>query len=197
MCPSQTISAWGWRSFFSTATSVHSRWVRHAMRRLRCERSAASFLRRYHQKVWKKEEGGVSAWVNKRTGRRPGSAERRHRHEAADHNTASVVRPDVAAIGSVCARAGSAVHPSSLGGGDHGGMRTVEIGPSGLRGDPYGQFPREHWRHLRTTNVMEFPFAAVRLRTTAAKRFKRADAATAMSWKVLQGAENRHSAPPS
>jgi transposase-like protein len=51
------------------------------------------------------------------------------------------------------------------------------------------QFPREHWRHLRTTNVVESPFAAVRLRTTAAKRFKKADAATAMIWKVLQVAE--------
>jgi hypothetical protein len=36
---------------------------------------------------------------------------------------------------------------------------------------------------------MEFPFAAVRLRTTAAKRLKTADAATPMNWKVLQGAE--------
>ena len=51
------------------------------------------------------------------------------------------------------------------------------------------QFPREHWRHLRTTNVVESPFAAVRLRTTAAKRFKRVDSATAMIWKVLQVAE--------
>ena len=51
------------------------------------------------------------------------------------------------------------------------------------------QFPREHWRHLRTTNVVESPFAAVRLRTTAAKRFKKVDAATAMIWKVLQVAE--------
>jgi putative transposase len=42
------------------------------------------------------------------------------------------------------------------------------------------QFPREHWRHLRTTNVVESPFAAVRLRTTAAKRFKKVDSATAM-----------------
>jgi hypothetical protein len=32
------------------------------------------------------------------------------------------------------------------------------------------QFPKEHWRHLRTTNVVESPFAAVRLRTTAGKR---------------------------
>jgi putative transposase len=51
------------------------------------------------------------------------------------------------------------------------------------------QFPCEHWRHLRTTNVVESPFAAVRLRTTAAKRFKKVDSATAMSWKVLQVAE--------
>ncbi len=32
------------------------------------------------------------------------------------------------------------------------------------------RFPREHWKHLRTTNVVESPFAAVRLRTDAAKR---------------------------
>jgi putative transposase len=51
------------------------------------------------------------------------------------------------------------------------------------------QFPREHWRHLRTTNVVESPFAAVRLRTTAAKRFKKVDSATAIIWKVLQIAE--------
>jgi transposase-like protein len=51
------------------------------------------------------------------------------------------------------------------------------------------QFPRDHWRHLRTTNVVESPFAAVRLRTTAAKRFKKVDSATAMIWKMLQVAE--------
>jgi transposase-like protein len=33
-------------------------------------------------------------------------------------------------------------------------------------------FPKEHWKHLRTTNVVESPFAAVRLRTGAAMRFK-------------------------
>jgi hypothetical protein len=46
--------------------------------------------------------------------------------------------------------------------------------------------------------MVESPFAAVRLRTTAAKRFRRADAATAMIWKVLQVAEKtfrRLSAP--
>lgn len=51
------------------------------------------------------------------------------------------------------------------------------------------QFPREHWRHLRTTNVVESPFAAVRLRTAAGKRFKRVESATALIWKILQVAE--------
>lgn len=51
------------------------------------------------------------------------------------------------------------------------------------------QFPKEHWRHLRTTNVVESPFAAIRLRTTAGKRFKRVESATALIWKLLQVAE--------
>ena len=34
-------------------------------------------------------------------------------------------------------------------------------------------FPKEHWQHLRTTNPVESPFAALRLRTDAAKRYKR------------------------
>ena len=52
-------------------------------------------------------------------------------------------------------------------------------------------FPREHWKHLRTTNVVESPFAAVRLRTTAAKRFKNVEHATAGIWKTLLVAEQR------
>lgn len=52
------------------------------------------------------------------------------------------------------------------------------------------QFPREHWPHLRTTNIVESPFATVRLRTTAAKRFKKVDNATALIWKLLQVAES-------
>jgi putative transposase len=51
------------------------------------------------------------------------------------------------------------------------------------------QFPRDHWRPLRTTNIVESPFAAVQLRTTAAKRFKKVGSATAIIWKVLQLAE--------
>lgn len=47
------------------------------------------------------------------------------------------------------------------------------------------QFPREHWVHLRTPNVVESLFAAVRLRTTAAKRFKRVENVTALIWDDL------------
>lgn len=50
-------------------------------------------------------------------------------------------------------------------------------------------FPKEHWIHLRTTNIIESPFASVRLRTTAAKRYKRVENATALIWKLLLIAE--------
>ena len=50
-------------------------------------------------------------------------------------------------------------------------------------------FPKEHWVHIRTTNVVESPFSSVRLRTNAAKRFKKVQSATAMIWKLLQVAE--------
>ena len=45
------------------------------------------------------------------------------------------------------------------------------------------RFPRGHWRHLGTSNVVESPFAALRLRTDAAKRFKKVANATAVVWK--------------
>jgi transposase-like protein len=53
------------------------------------------------------------------------------------------------------------------------------------------QFPKEHWKHLRTTNVVESPFAALRLRTDAAKRYKKVENATAVVWKMLMLAERR------
>ena len=52
-------------------------------------------------------------------------------------------------------------------------------------------FPEAHWKHLRTTNVVESPFASVRLRTSAAKRFKKVESATALIWKLLTVAEKR------
>ena len=39
--------------------------------------------------------------------------------------------------------------------------------------------------------MVESPFASVRLRTSAAKRFKRVDSATALIWKLLTVAEKR------
>jgi len=53
------------------------------------------------------------------------------------------------------------------------------------------RFPESHWKHLRTTNVVESPFASVRLRTGAAKRFKRVEHASALIWKLLTVAEKR------
>jgi len=53
------------------------------------------------------------------------------------------------------------------------------------------RFPREHWGHLRTSNIIESPLAALRLRTDAAKRFKRVANATAVIWKMLMIAETR------
>lgn len=52
-------------------------------------------------------------------------------------------------------------------------------------------YPKEHWQHLRTTNPVESPFAALRLRTDAAKRFKKVANAQAVIWKMLLVAEKR------
>ena len=49
----------------------------------------------------------------------------------------------------------------------------------------------EHHRHLRTTNVIESPFATVRLRTDAAKRFRSARSGTPPVFKILQSCEAR------
>jgi transposase-like protein len=53
------------------------------------------------------------------------------------------------------------------------------------------RFPQEHWRHLRTINVVESPFSGLRLRTDAAKRYKKVENATAVIWKMLLLAEQR------
>lgn len=50
-------------------------------------------------------------------------------------------------------------------------------------------FPQAHWRHLRTTNIVESPFASVRLRTDASRRYKRVEGAKAIIWKMLLVAE--------
>ena len=55
----------------------------------------------------------------------------------------------------------------------------------------YYQYPKEHWVHLRTTNPVESPFSRVRLRTDASRRYKKAENATALSWKTMMISE-RH-----
>jgi putative transposase len=55
----------------------------------------------------------------------------------------------------------------------------------------YYDYPQAHWVHLRTSNPVESPFASARLRTSAAKRFKKTENATAMLWKLLRVAESR------
>ncbi len=76
--------------------------------------------------------------------------------------------------------------------GDH----SYEAGREAIERDwermvTFYDYPREHWRHLRTTNPVESPFAALRLRTDAARRYKRVDRAIAVIWKMLMVAEKR------
>jgi len=47
------------------------------------------------------------------------------------------------------------------------------------------QFPEAHWSHLRTTNVIESPFSSVRLRTNAARRFKKTKSGVYLVYEVL------------
>lgn len=52
-------------------------------------------------------------------------------------------------------------------------------------------YTREHWRHFRTTNPLESPFSAVRIRTNASRRYKKVESATSVIWKTLMVAERR------
>ncbi|MDQ4001683.1 MAG: IS256 family transposase [Actinomycetota bacterium] len=55
----------------------------------------------------------------------------------------------------------------------------------------YYDFPAEHWRHLRTTNPIESPFATVRARTGITKGPGSREAGVAMIFKLLEAAEGR------
>lgn len=52
-------------------------------------------------------------------------------------------------------------------------------------------YPAEHWRHLRTTNIIESPFATVRLRTRVTKGAGSRTKALMMAFKLLAMAEER------
>ena len=55
----------------------------------------------------------------------------------------------------------------------------------------YYDYPAEHWRHLRTTNPIESPFATVRARTDITKGPESREAGVAMIFKLLEAAEGR------
>jgi putative transposase len=50
----------------------------------------------------------------------------------------------------------------------------------------YFDYPREHWKHLRTTNPVESTFSTMRLRTDAAKRFRTARSGVHLVFKLFQ-----------
>lgn len=52
-------------------------------------------------------------------------------------------------------------------------------------------FPAEHWKHLRTTNIIESPFATVRLRQRVTKGPGSRVKAITMAFKLLEMAEQR------
>lgn len=55
----------------------------------------------------------------------------------------------------------------------------------------YYDYPAEHWRHLRTTNPIESPFATVRARTEITKGPGSREAGVAMIFKLLEAQEGR------
>ena len=68
----------------------------------------------------------------------------------------------------------------------HGYAQAAEtLGRDWDRMVTFYRYPKAHWQHLRTSNPVESPFAALRLRTDAAKRYKKVERATAMIWKLL------------
>jgi putative transposase len=53
------------------------------------------------------------------------------------------------------------------------------------------QFPEAHWIHLRTSNPIESIFASVRLRTNAAKRFKKTKSGVCLMHQVIERLSKR------
>ena len=53
------------------------------------------------------------------------------------------------------------------------------------------EFPAEHWIHLRTTNPIESTFSTVRLRTKVTRGAGSRTAALAMTFKLIESAQDR------
>jgi putative transposase len=46
-------------------------------------------------------------------------------------------------------------------------------------------FPKAHWKHLRTSNVIESNFDPIRARTNVCKRMRSAESATYLVWALM------------
>ena len=55
----------------------------------------------------------------------------------------------------------------------------------------YFDFPKTHWKSIKSTNVIESMFATVKLRTDAARRIPKRESATYLVFKVLTNAQQR------
>jgi transposase-like protein len=55
----------------------------------------------------------------------------------------------------------------------------------------YYDFPKPHWKHLRTTNIIESNFDVVRSRTNVCKRLRQPESATYLVWALLVRRKSR------
>ena len=55
----------------------------------------------------------------------------------------------------------------------------------------FHQFPAAHWQHLRTSNPIESVFGSVRLRTNAARRFKKTRSGVWLVHQVMERLSKR------
>ena len=55
----------------------------------------------------------------------------------------------------------------------------------------YNDFPREHWKSLRTSNPIESTFDPVRLRTRATRRIHKAQTGLYLVFQLIRRAERR------
>jgi len=67
----------------------------------------------------------------------------------------------------------------------------ASIEEAGARLFSYFDFPKSHWKSIKSTNVIESMFATVELRTDAARRIPKRESATYLVFKLLTTAERR------
>ena len=61
-----------------------------------------------------------------------------------------------------------------------------DLPPARVCSFTFYHYPQEHWLHLRTSNPLESVFSGVWLRTNAAKRMRRRDAALYLVFKLVE-----------